>query len=104
MLFRSAVLFGRTWFVFTPDQTPRRMPMLMGAVLVSLFIWFAENLGTFAGAWIYPSQADGWHMVPIEKMGAWYLLMLISFVLVTLVHRPVDACVARIREGIRAAA
>ena len=100
----SALLFGRTWFVFTPDQTARRMPMLMGAVLVSLFIWFAENLGTFAGAWIYPSQAKGWHLVPIEKMGAWYLLMLISFVLVTLVHRPVDACVARIREGIRAAA
>lgn len=100
----SALLFGRTWFLFTPDQTPRRMPMLMGALLVSLFIWFAENLGTFAGAWIYPSQAAGWRMVPIEKMGAWYLLMLISFVLVTLVHLPVDACVARIRQGIRVAA
>jgi len=100
----SALLFGRTWFLFTPDQTPRRMPMLLGAILVSLFIWFAENLGTFAGAWIYPSQAAGWRMVPIEKMGAWYLLMLISFVLVTLVHRPVDACVGRIREGIRVAA
>ena len=100
----SAVLFGRSGFVFTPDQTARRMPMLMGFVLVALFIWFAENLGTFAGAWIYPSQAKGWHIVPFEKMGAWYLLMLISFVLVTLVHRPVDACVARIREGIRAAA
>ena len=100
----SAILFGRSWFVFTPDQTARRMPMLMGFVLVSLFIWFAENLGTFAGAWIYPSQADGWHLVPIEKMGAWYLLMLISFVLVTLVHRPVDACVARLREGIWRAA
>ena len=100
----SAMLFGRTWFVFTPDQTPRRMPMLMGAILVSLFIWFAENLGTFAGAWIYPSQSDGWRLVSIEKMGAWYLLMLISFVLVTLVHRPVDACVARIREGIWRAA
>jgi uncharacterized membrane protein YoaT (DUF817 family) len=100
----SAILFGRTWFVFTPDHVARRMPMLMGLVLVSLFIWFAENLGTFAGAWIYPSQVKGWHLVPIEKMGAWYLLMLISFVLVTLVHRPVDACVARIREGIKAAA
>ena len=100
----SAVLFGRSWFVFTPDEKPRRMPMIVGLLLVSLFIWFAENLGTAAGAWIYPSQKDGWSMVPIEKMGAWYLLMLISFVLVRLVHRPVDACVARIREGIRAAA
>jgi hypothetical protein len=27
-------------------------------------------------------------MVPIEKMGAWYLLMLLSFVLVSLVHKP----------------
>ena len=100
----SALLFGRTWFLFTPDETPRRMPMLIGALLVSLFIWFAENLGTFAGAWIYPSQAAGWRMVPIEKMGAWYLLMLISFVLVTLVHRPVEVSVAGIREGARAAA
>ena len=99
----SAILFGRTWFVFTPDLKPRRMPMLLGAVLVALFIWFAENLGTFAGAWIYPSQRDGWSMVPFSKMGAWYLLMLISFVLVSLVHRPVDASVARIREGIKTA-
>jgi len=84
----SAVIFGRTWFYFTPDRKRRAMPMLLGAVLVSLFIWFAENLGTFASAWVYPNQRDGWRMVHIGKMGAWYLLMLLSFVLVTLVHRP----------------
>ncbi len=84
----SAIIFGRAWFVFTPDQTPRRMPMLIGYLLVALFIWFAENAGTFAAAWVYPSQRDGWHIVPIEKMGAWYLLMLLSFVLTTLVHKP----------------
>jgi uncharacterized membrane protein YoaT (DUF817 family) len=99
----SALLFGRSWFEFTPDRTPRRMPMIIGFLLVALFIWLAENLGTLAGAWIYPSQKDGWSMVSFSKIGAWYLLMLISFVLVSLVHRPVDACVARIREGIRAA-
>jgi hypothetical protein len=27
-------------------------------------------------------------MVSIEKMGAWYLLMLLSFVLTSLVHKP----------------
>jgi uncharacterized membrane protein YoaT (DUF817 family) len=85
----SALIFWRTWFTFTPDRNVRRMPMLIGALLVSLFIWFAENLGTFAAAWVYPSQRDGWHVVPIEKMGSWYLLMLLSFVLVTLVHKPV---------------
>jgi uncharacterized membrane protein YoaT (DUF817 family) len=100
----SALLFGRCWIVYTPDRAARRMPLLLGLMLVALFIWLAENLGTAAGAWIYPSQREGWHMVPIEKLGAWYLLMTISFVLVSLVHRPLDACVERLREGIRAAA
>lgn len=84
----SAVMFGRAWFVFTPDRTPRRMPMLVGYLLVAFFLWLAENFGTFAAAWVYPTQRAGWHVVPIEKMGAWYLLMLLSFALVTLVHRP----------------
>ena len=84
----SAVLFGRTWFTFTPDLKARRMPMILGALLVSLFIWFAENLGTFASVWIYPSQKDGWSLVSPAKIGSWYLLMLLSFVLVTMVRRP----------------
>jgi uncharacterized membrane protein YoaT (DUF817 family) len=84
----SAVLFWRTSIEFTPDLKPRRMPLLMGALLVSLFIWFAENLGTCAGAWIYPAQRHGWALVPPAKLGSWYLLMLLSFVLVTVVHRP----------------
>ena len=84
----SVVLFGRAWFQFTPDLKPRRMPMLMGFLLVALFIWFAENLGTFTTTWIYPNQRDGWSMVPIGKLGAWYLLIMLSFVLVSLVHRP----------------
>ena len=65
-----------------------RMPLLVGWGLVALFIWFAENIGTFARAWTYPSQDDGWHMVGLEKLGSWYLLMIISFVLVSLVQRP----------------
>ncbi|SFK16375.1 Uncharacterized membrane protein YoaT, DUF817 family [Caulobacter sp. UNC279MFTsu5.1] len=84
----SAVLFGRTFVVFTVDRTPRRMPLLLGFVLVALFIWLAENLGTLAGAWAYPSQRHGWTMVSPAKLGAWYLLMLLSYVLVTAVHRP----------------
>jgi uncharacterized membrane protein YoaT (DUF817 family) len=87
----SVLIFWRTWFVFTPDQRPRHMPMIMGLVLVSLFIWFAENLGTFASAWVYPSQRNGWHLVAIQKMGAWYLLLLLSYVLVSAVHKPVEA-------------
>ncbi|MNQ56016.1 hypothetical protein D3C85_701260 [compost metagenome] len=64
------------------------MPLLLGYFLVALFIWFAENLGTFARAWVYPGQADGWEMVSLNKLGAWFLLMIISVVLVSIVHRP----------------
>ncbi len=83
----SAVLFWRARFAFTPYRRTYRMPMLLGFVLVAFFIWVAENAGTFANAWIYPHQHDGWRPVGITKMGSWYLLMLLSFVLVTLVHR-----------------
>ncbi|MBU1334695.1 MAG: DUF817 domain-containing protein [Alphaproteobacteria bacterium] len=65
-----------------------RMPMLLAFVLVALFIWIAENIGTWSRAWIYPDQRDGWSMVSWSKLGSWYLLMLISVVLVTLVHPP----------------
>ncbi|HTK36065.1 MAG TPA: DUF817 domain-containing protein [Caulobacteraceae bacterium] len=84
----SVALFGPAWFRFTPDRAPRRMPMLLGFLLVALFIWIAENAGTFANAWIYPAQRGGWSVVPLSKLGSWYLLMMLSFVLVTVVHRP----------------
>lgn len=84
----SVMAFGPAWCVFTPDRTPRRMPLLLGFVLVALFIWIAENVGTFAAAWTYPAQQDVWRPVGLAKLGAWYLLMLLSFVLVTRVHMP----------------
>lgn len=84
----SVALFWRTRVWFTPYQQPRWMPLLLGFVLVSFFIWLAENVGTFTGTWLYPHQKAGWHLVPLTKMGAWYLLMLLSFVLVSLVHKP----------------
>ena len=84
----TVLLFGRGWFYFTADRRRRSMPLLLGYFLVALFIWFAENLGTFARAWVYPGQADGWEMVSLNKLGAWFLLMIISVVLVSLVHRP----------------
>jgi uncharacterized membrane protein YoaT (DUF817 family) len=91
----TAVLFGRGWFYFTADRTRRAMPLLLGYFLVALFIWFAENLGTFGRAWTYPTQAAGWEMVGLEKLGSWFLLMIISIVLVSLVHRPEDEAAAR---------
>jgi uncharacterized membrane protein YoaT (DUF817 family) len=81
-----ALLFWRTRACFTVWRERRWMPLLAGWLLIALFIWFAENIGTFARAWAYPGQQDGWAMVSPAKLGAWYLLMYISFVLVATVH------------------
>jgi uncharacterized membrane protein YoaT (DUF817 family) len=83
-----AWLFWRSRIYFTVWRAARWMPLLIGTFLVAAFIWLAENIATYARAWTYPSQADGWHMVSPSKLGAWFLLMYISFVLVTLIHKP----------------
>jgi uncharacterized membrane protein YoaT (DUF817 family) len=82
-----AVLFGRSWVHFRVRREHRRMPLLLGFVLVASFIWLAENVGTFAAAWRYPAQRDGWSVVPLSKLGSWLLLMIISYVMVSAVAR-----------------
>ncbi|HEV7321358.1 MAG TPA: DUF817 domain-containing protein [Ensifer sp.] len=84
----TAFLFLKTTVHYRVFRFRHRMPLLLGFLLVALFIWFAENIGTWSRAWIYPSQHNGWSPVSLQKLGAWYLLMILSFVLVTLVHRP----------------
>lgn len=84
----TALLFLRSQVYFRVWRWQHRMPLLLGFFLVSLFIWLAENIATFTQTWLYPGQEDGWHMVSLQKLGSWYLLMIVSWVLVTLVHRP----------------
>jgi uncharacterized membrane protein YoaT (DUF817 family) len=84
----TAALFGRCWIHFKVWRVHRRMPLLLGFALVALFIWIAENIGTFTAAWMYPHQRAAWSLVSLGKLGAWFLLMIISYVLVALVNRP----------------
>ncbi|PZN99199.1 MAG: DUF817 domain-containing protein [Alphaproteobacteria bacterium] len=95
----TVLLFGRGWFFFTADRKRRSMPLLLGYFLVALFIWFAENLATFGRAWVYPGQETGWEMVSLAKLGSWFLLMIISIVLVSLVHRPEEEPRADMSSG-----
>lgn len=83
----TGLLFWRTWVCFTVFRVRRRMPLLLGWFLVAAFIWGAENIGTFSHAWMYPGQEHGWQLVTPAKLGAWYLLMIVSFVLVSTIHR-----------------
>lgn len=84
----SVLMFARGSFSFVADRTRRRLPLLLGWLLVALFIWIAENLGTFARAWTYPDQDGVWRMVSLAKFGSWYLLMLVSVALVAIVRPP----------------
>ena len=81
-------MFGRVMIYFKMNRVHRRMPLVVGWLLVALFIWFAENLATYANVWIYPMQKHHWQLVSLSKLVAWYLLMMLSFVLVSLVNRP----------------
>jgi uncharacterized membrane protein YoaT (DUF817 family) len=83
-----AVAFRRCMVAFRIDRTYHRMPLLLAFVLIATFIWLAENIGTFSHAWLYPSQMSGWAMVSVGKLGSWFMLTIMSYVMVTLVNRP----------------
>lgn len=84
----AAILFRRSWVFFVIGKTVHRMPFLLAFVLISGFIWLAENAGTYSHAWLYPSQVNGWAMVSVAKWGSWFMLTIMSYVMVTLVSRP----------------
>ena len=88
-------LFFRTRVYFRVWRHHRSMSLLLGLGLVSLFIWFSENIGTFTKTWLYPSQRLGWSMVSIDKFGSWFLLLIISYTLVSLIHAPRERRKAR---------
>jgi uncharacterized membrane protein YoaT (DUF817 family) len=83
-----ALIYLPTVMHFRVFRVRARLPILGAFLGVALFIWLAENIATAADAWSYPDQVDGWQLVSIGKLGSWFLLMIISVVLVTTVYRP----------------
>jgi uncharacterized membrane protein YoaT (DUF817 family) len=82
----TVVIYARTrvWFVNT--EKPRWMPLPLAALLSSVALWVAENVGTATGTWLYSGQMPG-QAVSLAKLGSWYLLLYVAFVTVTLVSR-----------------
>jgi uncharacterized membrane protein YoaT (DUF817 family) len=58
------------------------MPLVAGFVGIAGFVWIAENIGTFYGAWLYPSQIHAWSVVSLHKITSWFLMVIISFIIV----------------------
>ena len=57
------------------------MPVPLTFALIAFFIWIAENISTYLGAWQYPDQAHAWHIVSGGKITSWFLLVIISFII-----------------------
>ncbi|QZY51264.1 DUF817 domain-containing protein [Leucobacter tenebrionis] len=82
------LLWWRTVMYFRVWRATLRVSLLPVFAGVAGFIWIAENIGTWAGAWLYPNQEGGWELVSPQKLIAWFLLMIISVVMVAWVYPP----------------
>ena len=81
----SLILFYKTTVNVETVTHHRKVPILIVWFFISFLIWIAENISTYSNIWLYPNQIHGWKMVSIEKITSWYLLMLLSFVLISLI-------------------
>lgn len=76
------VVFWRSWVTYEVNGSRYRMPIALSFILIGFFIWVAENIATFFGAWQYPNQTDTWSLVHLGKVSSWLLLVIVSFLIV----------------------
>ena len=76
------LLFARTRVTFVVREKRRSMPLALSFCLIAFFIWIAENISTFLGAWQYPDQVHIWNVVSTNKITSWFLLVIICFIIV----------------------
>lgn len=70
----------KVYFIVTDKK--RSMPLGVGFLLIAFFIWIAENISTYLGAWQYPDQVHVWRVVSTQKVTSWFLMVIISFILI----------------------
>lgn len=76
------VAFYRAKVQFTPFRKRLSMPVPLSFFLIGFFIWIAENMATFLGAWKYAYQHKDWSMVDTQKIGSWILMSIVSYLIV----------------------
>lgn len=76
------IVFWRTKFLFHIHERQFSMSALLSFVIIGFFIWLAENIATFFGAWKYAYQHAGWQMVSWHKITSWGLLVIVSIIIV----------------------
>ena len=81
------VLFWRTRFSFKVKKQRYEWLAVLGFFLIGLFIYFAENIGSFFNAWRYSYQLTAWRLVDLGKISSWTLLIIITIVIVVELQR-----------------
>ena len=89
----SALIYGPCMLYYRPDRRSGRCRCW------SALCWWRCSSGSPRTSALSPAPGSiparqrGWHPVSLDKLGSWYLLMIISFVLVAAVHRepPADS-------------
>ncbi|PZD95902.1 DUF817 domain-containing protein [Paenibacillus sambharensis] len=76
------IVFWKTWIIYRVRSSTYRMPLTLAFVIVGFFIWLAENIATFFNAWKYPDQHQAWQLVSFSKISSWFLLVIISVIIV----------------------
>ncbi|MET0786743.1 MAG: DUF817 domain-containing protein [Paenisporosarcina sp.] len=81
------VIFFRTVVTYQIFEQRYKMSLILSFLLIGFFIWIAENITTFLGAWQYPNQEVSWSLVHIGKISSWFLLVVISIIIVAQLKR-----------------
>ncbi|MGQ0418296.1 DUF817 family protein, partial [Bacillus sp. HC-TM] len=77
------IVFFQTFVEFSLRGVTYKIPLVLSFFLIGFFIWIAENIATFFGAWQYPNQREAWNLVHLSKISSWFLLVVISIMIVT---------------------
>ena len=81
------VVFWRAKFTFVLRTKGHQMPAILSFFLIGLFIYFAENIGSYFSAWTYSYQLQGWQFVDLGKISSWTLLIIVSVIIVVELQR-----------------
>ena len=81
------LVLWRTRISFRLPSGQRQIPVVVGLAAVGFAIWIAENIGTRCGAWRYPYQEHAWRCVDLGKISSWFLLVMITFLIVAELKR-----------------
>jgi uncharacterized membrane protein YoaT (DUF817 family) len=76
------VVFRRSRVHFQVWKERRTMPLVLSFALIGFFIWIAENISSYLGAYVYPEQRGAWQVVSFRIISSWFLLVIISFIIV----------------------